>query len=393
MQLYPIKGIPDKIRFVMSNSGPPSTRNLAYSGKHVFLPPKSPFPGLSPSYVDYIPNPPIGSRAVQRPGEGYSHHQRTSSESFLMEDQPSWLDDLLDEPETPVRRGGHRRSSSDSIVYIDVANFSDLDYAAHDERKYRNEFSVPYWGSQEMDRQRGGQHAYFVAEKKNAKQKNRVWESSRNVASPPGGPPLAGDDVATQNSAPIFVSQEVEKDSSMVNGKQDQVESIIDLKASSERKDASRAKPSSIETDSKRAKQQFAQRSRVRKLQYIAELERNVQALQVEGSEVSAEIEFLNQQHLILNMENNTLKQRLESLAQERLIKYFEHEVLEREIGRLRTMCQQQQNQQQQQQPSSGHQRSSSGSSKSLDAQFANLSLKPKDATSRRDTMSGPLHT
>lgn len=386
----------------MSNSRPPSTRNLTHSGKHVFLPPKSPFPGLSPSYVDYIPNPPIGSKAVQRPGEGYTRHQRTSSESFLMEDQPSWLDDLLDEPETPVRRGGHRRSSSDSFAYIDVAKFSDPDHAAHDEHKYRNVFSAPYWGTQEMDHQRGGQHAYFVADQNHVKQKNRVWESSRNVATPPGAPPVAGGDVATQNSALICVSQEVEKYPSMVNGKQDQVESVIDLKASSERKDASRAKPSSTETDTKRAKQQFAQRSRVRKLQYIAELERNVQALQVEGSEFSAEVEFLNQRHLILNMENNALKQRLESLAQEQLIKCFEHEVLEREIGRLRAMYQQQQNQQQnqqqQQQPSSGLQRSSSRStststSKGLDAQFANLSLKHKDATSRHDTTSGPLRT
>ncbi|RVW76279.1 Basic leucine zipper 34 [Vitis vinifera] len=57
---------------------------------------------------------------------------------------------------------------------------------------------------------------------------------------------------------------------------------------------------------------QFAQRSRVRKLQYIAELERNVQALKAKGSEVSAELDFLNQQNLILSMENKALKQRLE---------------------------------------------------------------------------------
>jgi len=43
---------------------------------------------------------------------------------------------------------------------------------------------------------------------------------------------------------------------------------------------------------------------------------------QAEGSEVSAELEFLNQQNLILSMENKALKQRLESLAQEQLIKY-----------------------------------------------------------------------
>lgn len=46
---------------------------------------------------------------------------------------------------------------------------------------------------------------------------------------------------------------------------------------------------------------------------------------QAEGSEVSAEIEFLNQQNLILSMENKALKQRLENLTQEQLIKYCEY--------------------------------------------------------------------
>jgi hypothetical protein len=96
----------------------------------------------------------------------------------------------------------------------------------------------------------------------------------------------------------------------------------------------------------------------VRKLQYIAELERKVQALQVrsfikyvnysskssfsfyilllmsiyatkkniyilqaEGMEVSAEMEFLSQQNIMLDLENKALNQRLESLNQEQLIK------------------------------------------------------------------------
>lgn len=37
---------------------------------------------------------------------------------------------------------------------------------------------------------------------------------------------------------------------------------------------------------------------------------------------MSAELEFLNQQNLILSLENKSLKKRLESLAQEQLIKY-----------------------------------------------------------------------
>ncbi|KDP42404.1 hypothetical protein JCGZ_00201 [Jatropha curcas] len=65
---------------------------------------------------------------------------------------------------------------------------------------------------------------------------------------------------------------------------------------------------------------QFAQRSRVRKLQYIAELERNVQALQAEA---------------IAELTN----------------------------------------------------------SRDLDSQFANLSLKQKDANPGRDPVTGPLRT
>ncbi|KAI7997341.1 Septum-promoting GTP-binding protein 1 [Camellia lanceoleosa] len=145
--------------------------------------------------------------------------------------------------------------------------------------------------------------------------------------------------------------------------------------------------------------QQFAQRSRVRKLQYIAELERNVQALQAfliynyKQKELNfIELEFLNQRKSYSTMENKALKQRLESLAQSfnkvlplfnknmktanpivallsfRLINIVvEHEVLEREIGRLRALCQQQQ------QPSSSHR---CNNSRDLDSQFANLSLK-----------------
>ncbi|KAJ1419992.1 Basic-leucine zipper domain [Sesbania bispinosa] len=266
----------------MANTkGSSGIRNLMYSGKHALLPPKIPFPMVSQAYAEYMPKPTIGSKVVQKPREGNPHHQRTSSESLVIEDQPSWLDDLLSEPETPIRRGGHRRSSSDSFAYVDATNVSNIGYADQDQCGC-----------------------------------------------------LSGkDNVAFQRSGLSCPPHEVEGVPSTAN------ESMI---------------------------QQFAQRSRVRKLQYIAELERNVQGLQAEGSEVSAELEFLNQQNLILSMENKALKQRLESLAQEQLIKYLEQEVLEREIGRLRALYQQQQ--QPSQQPSASHRRANS---RDLETQFA----------------------
>ncbi|XP_019444131.1 PREDICTED: uncharacterized protein At4g06598-like isoform X2 [Lupinus angustifolius] len=345
----------------MANSkGSSGVRNFMYPGKHPLLPPKSPFPSVSQAYVDYVPNSAVGSKAVQKPREGNTHHQRTSSESHIMEEQPSWLDDLLNEPEIPVRRGGHRRSSSDSsFAYLDTFNATNINYAE------QNLLSIPSWVSQEFDHGKDARHIPTYAEMNAAKQRNRSWDSFSNAMTHPDILP------------------------STANEKYDSVESgIQDTKSSSERKDGSHAKSSASETDTKRAKQQFAQRSRVRKLQYIAELERNVQALQAEGSEVSAELEFLNQQNLILSMENKALKQRLESLAQEQLIKYLEQEVLEREIGRLRTLYQQQQQIHQPQQPSTSHRRTNS---RDLESQFANISLKHKDTNSGHDPTTGAL--
>ncbi|GMQ01903.1 hypothetical protein CsSME_00048362 [Camellia sinensis var. sinensis] len=364
--------------------GSSNIRNAIYYGKHPLLPPKSPFPSISPNFVDYVPSPAIGPKGIAKHREVNSNHQRTSSESFLMEEQPLWLDELLNEPETPVRKGGHRRSSSDSFAYIDVANASTIDYAVQDEYRFKNMVSVPSWGSQDFEQYKDVQHSSL------GKPKNRARDFSLNSMSHPRGVLSARDNVIMQSSGSSCVPQEADLIPSAATEIHDPIESgPHDPKTASERKDSSHAKPSTVETDTKRAKQQFAQRSRVRKLQYIAELEKNVQALQSEGSEVSAELEFVNQQNLILSMENKALKQRLENLAQEQLIKYLEHDVLEREIGRLRALYQQQQQPPQQQQPSSGHRRTKS---RDLDFQFANLSLKHKDASSGHDPISGPLN-
>lgn len=379
----------------MANSkGSSNYRNVMLGGRHSLLPPKSPFPSVSPGYCDYAPTGVIGPKAVPKPRDGNVHHQRTSSESFLLEEQPSWLDDLLNEPETPVRRGGHRRSSSDSFAYIDVVSGSNVDYAAPDEYRYKSLVSVPSWASKEFDYLKDARQTAFYAEANSVKLKNRAWESPVNALNHPGNLPSARENAIMQNAGSTGAAQEADGRPSTSSEKPETSEAgPHDPKSSSEKKD-NLIKASASETDTKRAKQQFAQRSRVRKLQYIAELERNVQALEAEGSEVSAELDFLNQQNLILSMENKTLKQRLESLAQEQLIKCLEQEVLEREIGRLRALYGQQQQQhqqqyqQQQQTPSSSHRRANS---RDLDSQFASLSLKHKDSNSGHDAVTGPL--
>ncbi|XP_073041558.1 uncharacterized protein At4g06598-like isoform X1 [Primulina eburnea] len=374
----------------MANSkGPSSIRSVMYTGKNTLLPPKSPYPSISSGFTDYVPTSATGPKAPPRPREGNTHHQRTSSESYLIEEQPSWLDELLNEPETPVRRGGHRRSSSDSFAYFDANNVGSLIYDSQNDNKNNNINLVPSWGSQEFDTYADMRHgSFFVDPQPPGKTKNRGWNTSVSSTLPPHGH-RSRDKTLVSNAGLLSTSPDAEWNPPFLNESRDAVKSgIQDPNDSSEKKDSSQAKLPAPETDTKRAKQQFAQRSRVRKLQYIAELERNVQALQAEGSGVSAELEFLNQQNLILSLENKALKQRLDSLAQEQLIKYMEHEVLEREVGRLRSLYQQQQQPQQQQTPTS-HRRANS---RDLDQQFANLSLKYKEASAGRDSGSGQLH-
>ncbi|KAL4580731.1 hypothetical protein LXL04_016933 [Taraxacum kok-saghyz] len=352
----------------MANSRGPSTttpRNMMYngSGRHSLLPPKCPFPTIPPSYSDYLSNPTIPPKGIPKYRDINSHHQRASSESLLIEEQPSWLDELLNEPETPVQRG-HRRASSDSFTYLEAANAanSNVEYGVQkDEHKLRNLTNIPSWGSQDFDFYKDGRTTSTPNHLINPNLKSRAWDSLQNR-----------ENFGLQRSVSLGASNDLRGIASTIREKQDGGElGPQDLSengsqdANNERKDS---------TDTKRAKQQFAQRSRVRKLQYIAELERNVQALQADGSEVSAELEFLNQQSLILSMENKALKQRLENLAQEQLIKCLEQEVLEREVARLQALYHHQQ-----QPPPPSHRRTASR--ERLDSQFANLSLKNKVST------------
>ncbi|XP_051132957.1 uncharacterized protein At4g06598-like [Andrographis paniculata] len=324
-------------------------------GKNSLLPPKIPFPSVSPSFSDYIPSSAaVGSRALSKIRDGNSH-QRTSSESFLIEEQPSWLDELLDEPETPVRKGAHRRSSSDSFAYIDTPG----NYVAPDNRKSNSITPMSSWGSQEFD-------MYKVL-----RPSSYHTDTPVNSVPPPWGLTSPRDTANVLNSGLMSTSHGADRIPASLAETQDP-------KGSFENKDHTHAKCLASEADTKRAKQKFAQRSRVRKLQYIAALERNVQSLEAEGSGVSAEFDFLNQQNMILSMENKALKHRLESLSQEQLIKHLEHEVLEREVVRLRNLYQQQQLQRVQQVATSGHQRAKS---RHLDQQFADLSLKHKEAS------------
>lgn len=64
---------------------------------------------------------PIGSKGNYntKPARGSDFHHRSPSDTFFMEGQLSWLDDLLNEPDnTQVVPKGHRRAASDTSAYV-----------------------------------------------------------------------------------------------------------------------------------------------------------------------------------------------------------------------------------------------------------------------------------
>ncbi|KAK4487632.1 hypothetical protein RD792_005715 [Penstemon davidsonii] len=240
----------------MANSkGPSSIRSVMYNGKNSLLPPKSPFPSISPSYAEYIPNSAIAPKSLPKPRDGNSHHQRTSSESFLIEEQPSWLDELLNEPETPVRRGGHRRSSSDSFAYIDSAHSGSMNYVSQDDNKFKSPTPVSGWGSQDFDMYREmRQHSFYAEPNLISKTSNKPWEAPVSSIAPPRGLTSPRDNIVVPNAGLLSTSQDEDRNQLSSIEKQDLVESCPqDPKGSAEQKDFSQA--NYLESDTKRAKQ------------------------------------------------------------------------------------------------------------------------------------------
>ncbi|KAG8070457.1 hypothetical protein GUJ93_ZPchr0006g42050 [Zizania palustris] len=103
------------------------------------------------------------------------------------------------------------------------------------------------------------------------------------------------------------------------------------------------ADPKRVKRSGILANRQSAQRSRVRKLQYISELERSVTTLQMEVSALSPRVAFLDHQRSLLTVGNSHLKQRIAALAQDKIFKDAHQEALKKEIERLRQLYHQQQ--------------------------------------------------
>ncbi|KAJ0255485.1 Basic leucine zipper 61 [Hirschfeldia incana] len=243
---------------------------------------------------------------------------------------PSWMDDFLDFSAT--RRGTHRRSISDSIAFLETpsSGVGSHHFDRFDDEQFMSMFN------DDVHQNHNNQH-------------NNVGHtrSSSNTSTPSSDddnkePPPSDHNYMDITPEPSNVAGNVNKET-------DEVQSQCKTEPQDDpslHQDSGGSSGNRI-NDPKRVKRilanrQSAQRSRVRKLQYISELERSVTSLQTEVSVLSPRVAFLDHQRLLLNVDNSAIKQRIAALAQDKIFKDAHQEALKREIERLRQVYHQQ---------------------------------------------------
>ncbi|KDP31768.1 hypothetical protein JCGZ_12229 [Jatropha curcas] len=239
---------------------------------------------------------------------------------------PSWVDEFLDF--SSARRGTHRRSVSDSIAFLEAPLLEEC----------RGTGGPPHHGSEhnsstDFDKFDDEQFLSMFTD-----------DITKAVAAPSCSNPSTPSDHNSINDEKETTpsDQKLQK----IRNETDEVQSQCQTETQTP-PNATNTNSSDRIVDPKRVKRilanrQSAQRSRVRKLQYISELERSVTSLQAEVSVLSPRVAFLDHQRLLLNVDNSALKQRIAALAQDKIFKDAHQEALKREIERLRQVYHQQ---------------------------------------------------
>eukprot|EP00249_Psilotum_nudum_P020656 c27796_g1_i2 orf=538-1764(-) len=310
------------------------------------LPPRSPtFPSMGCPSLDMRTGPYTGqkkstSNVIQR------QHQRTPSAGFLMEEQLSWLDDLLDDSDSTNKKGFHRRSASDSFAYLespsslykisDIAEEEEFDCSGSNAQQSKFDTDKCHSEGQLMSLfteieklQRQHNLPVSVSRKHNLENRGRM---KGTLTVTPEKLLVSGCNGVSRSASdciPVLLDCELEGESLEEKDLGGTWRDSIDI-----------GSPCNPNTDSSKAKRQSAQRSRVRKLQYIAELERIVNSLQTEVSMLSHRVAYLEHGRMLLNVDNSFLQQRTTICVQNKKAKDVQIETLMAEVLQWRNCYQ-----------------------------------------------------
>lgn len=292
------------------------------------LPPK--IPNMTPNWHDFSHQrtASIGSTTPNIITKTAASAATTTTSS----PNPSWVDEFLDF--SSARRGSHRRSVSDSITFLETPMLDECRGSG---------IAPPGSGttSNEFDRFDDEQFLSMFTDEMSTAVAPTV--SSSNPSSPSDHNSINDDQKETP---PHDHHHQPKQQQQQLKNESEEAESQCHSDTQTLPNAVANMSNDRI-TDPKRVKRilanrQSAQRSRVRKLQYISELERSVTSLQAEVSVLSPRVAFLDHQRLLLNVDNSALKQRIAALAQDKIFKDAHQEALKREIERLRQVYHQQ---------------------------------------------------
>ncbi|PWA94505.1 Basic-leucine zipper domain-containing protein [Artemisia annua] len=267
----------------------------------------------------------------------YPYNQMMSMPSSAAQ-PPNWVDEFLDF--SSVRRNSHRRSVSDPIAFVESPFIEECGNSTNGNCGNNN--SV---GFERLDDE---QFSSMFADDVGT---TNVPTSTRSSSNPSTPSDQNSDNDEGKVTLPLDQHKHQQEQQQQQQPKNEPGE-VEDGSGCQPEMDS--AKPcfnfssdGSTIVDPKRVKRilanrQSAQRSRVRKLQYISELERSVTTLQTEVSALSPRVAFLDHQRLVLNVDNSALKQRIAALAQDKIFKDAHQEALKKEIERLRKVYQEQ---------------------------------------------------
>ncbi|KAB2611648.1 transcription factor RF2b-like [Pyrus ussuriensis x Pyrus communis] len=281
---------------------------------------------LPPKVPSMTPNWPDISHQKMPPSMGGCFAPNGNATNATTSQNPCWVDEFLDF--SSVRRGSHRRSVSDSTTFLEAPMQEEcrVSVAPPGSHSHAN-------NNHEFDRFDDEQFmSMFTTDEISAAAATvGPTGSSSNPSTPSDHNSINDDEKETQG---INKQQQINK---QLKNEFEEGESQCELQTTSNGR----------KIDPKRVKRilanrQSAQRSRVRKLQYVSELERSVNSLQAEVSVLSPRVSFLDHQRLLLNVDNSALKQRIAALAQDNIFKDAHQEALKREIERLRQVYHQQ---------------------------------------------------
>lgn len=261
------------------------------------LPPRCPFQkkAIPHQIQEFIsPNPQKNTGFTPR-------HHKSSSQSSILDDQPAWLDDLLTETDLNSTGMSHRRSASDSVTFLDrFVPLSSLMPCKHENSIFNG---------------------------------NNCNGLGNDCIYGPNSPRRKGDMHFSENAIVSALSEHISHNQlQYIDGSV----CISGCTLSDSNNDCCDTSDD-LNPETKAVKRYSGQRSRVRKLQYIAELEKTVNCLQTLEADLAVRVASLLQQRVTLSMENSKLKQQVATLQQEKLILDGEYQSLRREIERLKT--------------------------------------------------------